>query len=130
VTYAFGTLDELGDGPGFRKVRRALDVKAFGVNAIVMPAGMEGFEHFHYEQDELYFVHRGRARVEIGGETHELGEGGVLYVESTTPRKVSNASDTDELVLLVVGGKDGYVERDGMLVDPERDLARRQAFGS
>jgi mannose-6-phosphate isomerase-like protein (cupin superfamily) len=130
VTYAFGSLDELGDGPGFRKVRRALDVKAFGVNGIVMPPGMEGFEHFHYEQDELYFVHRGRARVEIGGETRELGEGGLLYVESTTPRRVSNASDTDELVLLVVGGKGGYVERDGMLVDPERDLARRQAFGS
>ena len=130
MTYALGSLDELGDGPGFRKVRRALDVKAFGVNGLVMPPGMDGFEHFHYEQDELYFVHRGRARVEIGGETHELGEGGLLYVESTTPRKVSNASDTDDLVLLVVGGKGGYVERDGMLVDPERDLARRQAFGS
>jgi mannose-6-phosphate isomerase-like protein (cupin superfamily) len=130
VTYSIGSLDDLGDGPGFRKVRRALDVKAFGVNGIVMAPGMEGFEHFHYEQDELYFVHRGRARVEIGGETHELGEGGVLYVESTTPRRVSNASDTEELVMLVVGGKGGYVERDGMLVDPERDLARRQAFGS
>ena len=130
MTYAFGSLDELGDGPGFRKVRRALGVTAFGVNGVVMPPGLDGFEHFHYEQDELYFVHRGRARVEIGGETRELGEGGLLYVESTTPRKVSNASDTDDLVLLVIGGKGGYVERDGMLVDPERDLARRQAFGS
>jgi mannose-6-phosphate isomerase-like protein (cupin superfamily) len=128
--YAFGSLDELGDGPGFRKVRRALGVKAFGVNGVVMPPGFDGFAHFHYEQDELYFVHRGRARVEIGDEVRELGEGGLLYVESTTPRKVSNASDTDDLVLLVVGGKGGYVERDGMLVDPERDLARRQAFGS
>ena len=44
--------------------------------------------------------------------------------------RVSNASDTDDLVLLVVGGKDGYVERDGHLVDPERDLPRRQAFGA
>lgn len=127
--YAFGSLDELGDGPGFRKVRRALGVTAFGVNGIVFAPGFEGFEHFHYQQDELYFVHRGRARVEIGGEVHELGEGGLLHVEASTPRKVSNASDTEELVLLVVGGKDGYVERDGMLVDPERDLARRQGFG-
>jgi mannose-6-phosphate isomerase-like protein (cupin superfamily) len=127
--YAFGSLDELGEGPGFRKIRRALGVTAFGVNGIVFPPAFEGFEHFHYEQDELYFVHRGRARVEVGGEVRELGEGGLVYVESTTPRKVSNASETDELVLLVVGGKGGYVERDGMLVDPERDLARRQAFG-
>ena len=75
-------------------------------------------------------MHRGRARVEIGDEVHELGEGGLLYVEATTRRIVSNASDSEDLVLLVVGGKDGYVERDGHLVDPERDLARRQAFGS
>lgn len=127
--YAFGSLDELGNGPGFRKVRRALGVTAFGVNGVVFAPGFEGFEHFHEQQDELYFVHRGRARVEIGGEVRELGEGGLLHVEAQTPRRVSNASETEELVLLVVGGKDGYVERDGMLVDPERDLARRQGFG-
>ena len=129
MSYAFSSLDELGEGAGFRKVRRALGVTAFGVNGIVFPPGYEGFLHFHDRQDELYFVHRGRAHVEVGGETCELGEGGLLHVESTTPRRVSNASDKEELVLLVVGGKDGYVERDGHLVDPERDLARRQSFG-
>jgi uncharacterized cupin superfamily protein len=128
--YSLTTLEELGDDYGFRKVRRALGVTAFGVNALVLPPGFSGFHHWHDNQDELYFVHRGRARVEIGDEVHELGEGGLLHVESTTRRTVSNASDSEDLVLLVVGGKDGYVERDGHLVDPERDLARRQAFGS
>jgi len=128
--YSFTTLEELGEDYGFRKVRRALGVTAFGVNAVVMPPGFPGFHHWHDTQDELYFVHRGRARVEIGDEVHELGEGGLLHVESTTRRTISNASDSEDLVLLVVGGKDGYVERDGHLVDPERDLARRQAFGS
>ena len=128
--YSFTTLEELGDDYGFRKVRRALGVSAFGVNALVLPPGFLGFHHWHDNQDELYFVHRGRARVEIGDDVHELGEGGLLHVEATTRRTVSNASDSEDLVLLVVGGKDGYVERDGHLVDPERDLARRQAFGS
>jgi uncharacterized cupin superfamily protein len=128
--YSFTTLEELGDDYGFRKVRRALGVTAFGVNALVLPPGFSGFHHWHDNQDELYFVHRGRARVEIGDEVHELGEGGLLHVEATTRRIVSNASDSEDLVLLVVGGKDGYVERDGHLVDPEGDLARRQAFGS
>jgi quercetin dioxygenase-like cupin family protein len=127
--YAFGSLDELGDGYGFKKVRRTLGVTAFGVNAVVFPPGFEGFRHWHDHQDELYFVHRGRARVEIGDEVRELGEGRLLHVEATTPRLVSNASDSEDLVLLVVGGKDGYVERDGHLADPERDLARRQGFG-
>ena len=128
--YSLTTLEELGDDYGFRKVRRALGVTAFGVNALVLPPGFSGFHHWHDNQDELYFVHRGRARVEIGDEVHELGEGGLLHVESTTRRTVANASDSEDLVLLVVGGKDGYVERDGPLGDPERDLARRQAFGS
>jgi mannose-6-phosphate isomerase-like protein (cupin superfamily) len=126
--HAFGSIDELGEGYGFRKVRRALGVTAFGVNAIVYPPGYEGFHHFHDTQDELYFVHSGQARVEVDGEERTLGPGSLLHVESTTPRKVSNASETDDLVLLVIGGKGGYVERDGHMVD-EADVARRAAFG-
>lgn len=127
--YAKATIDELGQGPGFRKVRQALGVTAFGVNAIVYPPGQKGFLHYHDEQDELYFVHSGRATFEVDGEEFELGAGGVVYVESTTPRKIDNRGDED-LVMLVVGGKDGYVGRDGQLVDVERDLPRRQAFTS
>jgi mannose-6-phosphate isomerase-like protein (cupin superfamily) len=126
VPHAVGSLDELGDGYGFRKIRRALGVHAFGVNAVVMAPGYEGVEHYHDQQDELYFIHQGTARVEVEGQVYELGPGGVCHVESTTPRKFSNAGDVD-LVMLVVGGKGGYVERDGHLVDPA-DLARRQAF--
>jgi mannose-6-phosphate isomerase-like protein (cupin superfamily) len=128
--YAFSSLDELGEGYGFRKVRAPLGVTAFGVNAIVYAPGFEGFLHYHDTQDELYFVHRGRARFDVGDETREVGEGGIVHVEAATPRRVTNASETEELVLLVVGGKGGYVERDGHLVDPERDLPRRQSFGA
>ena len=126
--YAISSLGELGEGYGFRKVRRALGVTAFGVNAIVMPPHYEGFLHYHDTQDELYFVHTGTARVEVGDETRVLGAGGLVHVESTTPRRISNAGE-DDLVLLVVGGKGGYVERDGHLVNPEVDLERRTAFG-
>ena len=128
MTHAFSSLDELGEGPGFRKVRAALGVTAFGVNGVVYPPGHPGIHHYHDTQDELYIVHRGHARVEVEGKTRELGPGGLLHVESTTPRKVSNASDSDDLVLVVVGGKDGYVERDGHMVDPA-DIERRAAFG-
>jgi mannose-6-phosphate isomerase-like protein (cupin superfamily) len=127
--YAISSLDELGEGPGFRKVRGALGVTAFGVNGVVYAPGFQGFLHYHDTQDELYFIHRGRARVEVGDETREVGEGALIHVEATTPRRFTNLSDTQELVMLVIGGKDGYVERDGHLVDMERDLPRRQAFG-
>ncbi len=127
MTYAFSYLDELGDGPGFRKIRQPLGVEAFGVNAIIFPPHYEGPEHFHDTQDELYFVHRGRVRVDVGGESRELGEGGLFHCGSTTPRRISNIGDEDA-VIFVVGGKDGYVERDGHLVNEEVDLPRRQGL--
>ena len=68
-----------------------------------------------------------RARVVVDGEERVLGPGGLCHVESTTPRRVSNVGD-DDLVLLVIGGKGGYVERDGQLVDAD-DAARRADLG-
>ena len=126
--YAISSLDELGEGAGFRKVRGPLGVTAFGVNGIVFPPGYEGFLHYHDTQDELYFVHRGKIRVDVDGESRELGEGGLFHAVSTTPRRISNAGDEDAVVF-VVGGKGGYVERDGHLVDPETDLPKRQGLG-
>jgi len=116
MSHSFGSIDQMGDGV-FRKIRRELGVTAFGVNALVLPPGVTGRPHFHDEQDELYFVHRGRARFEVAGETRELGPGAVCHVESTTPRRITSIGDED-LVMLVVGAKDGYVERDGHLADP------------
>jgi quercetin dioxygenase-like cupin family protein len=128
MTHAFGSLDELGDGYGFRKIRKPLGVEAFGVNAIVYPPRYEGPEHYHDTQDELYFVHKGKIRVDVDGESRELGEGGLFHASATTPRRISNAGDEDAIVF-VVGGKGGYVERDGHLVNPDVDLPRRQGLG-
>ena len=51
------------------------------------------------------------------------------------PLRLISTNPVDQLArtieaLLVVGGKGGYVERDGHLVDPDRDVARRQEFGA
>jgi mannose-6-phosphate isomerase-like protein (cupin superfamily) len=119
------TIEELGDGV-FRKVRRALGVTAFGVNAVVLPPGTEWFNHYHERQDELYFVHRGTAGFDVDGERLEVGPGALVHVEAATPRRFWNAGE-DELVLLAVGGSGGYVGHDGHMVDPA-DVERRRAF--
>jgi mannose-6-phosphate isomerase-like protein (cupin superfamily) len=128
VGHAFSSIDELGDGEGFRKVRQALGVTGFGVNVVVMAPGRRGFMHYHDDQDELYFVHSGRALFEVDGESRELGPGGLVHVESTTPRRFSNVGHED-LVVLIVGGKGGYVGRDGHITDAE-DAERRRSFGA
>ena len=127
MAHAFSSLDELGDGPGFRKVRGALGITAFGVNGVVYPPGFPGISHYHDTQDELYFVHSGTAKIEVDGEERILGPGGLFHAESTTTRRIANVGD-DELVLLVIGGKDGYVERDGHVMS-EEDLELRKSFG-
>ena len=117
--YSVANVDGLGEGPGFRKVRRAMGVTAFGVNAIVLPPGYETGRHFHDEQQELYFLHRGRIEITLNDDTtYTLGPGGLARVDAETIRKIKNVGD-DECVYLVTGGKDGYVGRDGRLPDGE-----------
>ncbi len=123
--YAVAQVGEL-DGAFLKRARERLGVTAFGVNVMTLPPGTEWFEHTHERQDELYFVHAGRAGVRVEGEALELGPGALMHVEARTPRQLWNAGDTD-LVVLMVGGCEGYVGRDGQLVNSERDLARRQA---
>jgi uncharacterized cupin superfamily protein len=113
----------VGEGYGFRKLRKQLGVEAFGVNAIVLPPGFETGRHFHDEQQELYFVHRGEMEMELGdGARHRIGEVGAARVDASTVRKVRNTSDSDDLVYVIVGGKDGYVGRDGR--QPEGETRR------
>jgi mannose-6-phosphate isomerase-like protein (cupin superfamily) len=122
--YAVGHLDALGEGPGFRKVRKGLDVTAFGVNAIVMPPGIESGFHYHDVQEELYFVHRGTIEMEFGdGSVHPLPEGSFARVDAATLRKVRNVGDIDA-VYLIAGGKDGYIGRDGRVPEGEEQRVK------
>lgn len=111
--YAVANISDLGDGPGFRKIRTPLGVTAFGANAIVLPPSYSTGSHYHDEQEELYFLHSGQIEMEFGdGSTHQLAPGGIAWVDAATVRKVKNLSDSEDAVYVVVGGKDGYVGRD------------------
>jgi mannose-6-phosphate isomerase-like protein (cupin superfamily) len=115
--YAVSSLGRMGDGPGFRKVRRELGVTAFGVNAIVLPPGYATGVHYHEQQEEMYFVHQGTIEFRFGdGSTHMVHAGGVVRVDADTHRGMRNAGQ-DDAIVVVAGGKDGYVGRDGQAVD-------------
>lgn len=121
--YAAASLDGMGEGYGFRKVRRVIGVTAFGINGLVLPPGYETGSHFHDEQEETYFVHEGRGEMEFGdGSAVGLAPGVCVRVDAATHRKLRNTGDGD-LVIVVAGGKDGYVGRDGHLPEGEERAA-------
>lgn len=117
--YAVANLDGLGEGYGFRKIRSELAVSEFGVNAIVLPPGIDTGPHMHERQQELYFVHSGRVEIAFGDDaSFELGPGGVARVDAATERTIRNHGP-DDAVYVVIGAEGGYVGRDGVL--PEGD---------
>ena len=121
--WAVSHLDQLGEGPGFRKIRSALGVTAFGLNAIVLPAGLETGRHFHDRQEEVYFLHSGRIEMEFGdGGKQVLEPGSVARVDPTTVRMVRNIGDEDAVYVIVgAAAGEGYVGRDGRVPEPDEE---------
>jgi mannose-6-phosphate isomerase-like protein (cupin superfamily) len=118
--WAVGSLDGIGEGPGFRKVRKALGVTAFGVNAVVLPPGYTSGRHMHERQEELYFVHSGTIEFTFNDQDKlVLGPGGLARVDPATVRSFRNVSGSEDAVYLCVGGAGGYVGRDGLLPEGE-----------
>ena len=115
--YAISSLDDMGEGYGFRKIRHAVGVTAFGINAVVLPSGYDSRYHYHDEQEETYFVHLGEVEFRFGdGTTRRLGPGGVVRVDAPIPRGMRNVGDGDAIIV-IAGGKGGYVGRDGRPVE-------------
>ena len=111
--YAVGHLDDLGDGPGFRKVRHGLGVDAFGVNAIVIPPGSKRAFTTTTASRSCTSSTAGEAEMVFGdGTVERLAAGSFARVDADTVRKIRNTAEVD-LVFVCVGGLDGYVGRDG-----------------
>ena len=122
--YTVASLDGLGEGYGFRKIRSPLGVTEFGVNALVLPPGWETGRHYHDRQQELYFLHSGEIELEFGdGRVHRLGPGGLARVDASTVRKIRNRGP-EEAVYVVIGAEGGYVGRDGQVPEGEDNRAR------
>src|ERR1700761_9193661 len=94
--YAVSALEHMGDGYGFRKIRREIGVTAFGINALVLPPGYSTGVHYHDEQEEIYFVHQGQIEFSFGdGVTQLLSPGGVARVSPATHRGMRNVGSED-----------------------------------
>ena len=108
--YAVANLDDLGEGWGFRKVRKELGVTAFGVNAIVMPPNYESGKHFHEEQEELYFVHQRPDGDRPRRRPSTNWPGGFAWVDAKVVRSLKNLSQ-DEDAIYICRRRQGRIRR-------------------
>ena len=75
-----------------------LRVPAMSAGIYVLPAGAVDPQHPHRE-DELYYVVRGRARMQVGKEDQEIRAGTVIFVEANLEHRFYDI--IDELQVLV-----------------------------
>jgi quercetin dioxygenase-like cupin family protein len=117
LSFRVTTLDEAprqtgAEGSAWLRLRKELDVAAFGVNVYGADAGGRVIEE-HDElgtaaarHEELYVVLRGRARFELDGEEHDAPAGTAVFVSDPSVRRGAHAEEDGTLVL-VAGGVPG-----------------------
>ena len=58
-----------------------------------------------HDEDEVYFVLKGRGRITLSGQPQEIGQGSILYVPADTEHEFTEISE--DLSLLVFFGSGG-----------------------
>ena len=112
--YAVAKLDEIAeidDGrEPMRPVRHHLGISAFGVNSWTGKNAGDRILNEHDEDEpdgneELYFVHTGRARFELDGETVDAPAGSFVFAKPAVKRTAFAAEA--ETTIVAVGGVPG-----------------------
>lgn len=100
VAPKFGMPDELES----RFARRALDGKNVGLSHFKLDAGFRmPFGHKHKDQEEVYVVVRGSARVKVDDEVVELGEWDAIRFDTDSMRNVEAGPDGVEYLAFGAG---------------------------
>ena len=88
------------DGP----YREFLRVPTLSCSVYALPAGSKDLQAPH-DEDEVYFVLEGRARLRVGGEEREVSRGSILFVSATSDHTFFEIEqDITLLVFFASGG--------------------------
>lgn len=110
TTARLDEIDEITDGRvPWRPVRHHFGIKAFGVNVFTGKDAGDRLINEHDEaddgQEELYFVHAGRARFELDDESSDAPAGTLVFVAPGVKRTAF--AEEPGTTLLAVGGMPG-----------------------
>lgn len=82
-----------------RRYKEFLRVPDMSSGLYVLPAGATDLQKPHQE-DEIYYVVRGSAQVQVGDSRHKIRTGNIVFVPARVDHRFFDI--TEELVLLVV----------------------------
>lgn len=88
-------LQQLGD----KRYHEFLRVPAMSAGIYVLSAGTSDKQTPHQE-DEIYYVVRGKAKMRLGREERAISQGDIIFVEKALEHRFFDIAD--ELVLLVI----------------------------
>jgi len=96
-------LDECETAGNWRLVRRTLDVRAFGVNVVLVPPGGQIPEHDETgrDQEELFYVLGGSPSIVIDGVEHPARVGTFARLDPEHARTIRNGGEEPAWVLIV-----------------------------
>jgi mannose-6-phosphate isomerase-like protein (cupin superfamily) len=84
--------------------REFLRVPSMSCGILTIEAGSDDLQAPH-DEDEIYYVVSGKARLRVGGETQEAGPGSILYVRATAQHSFFEIEeDMTILVFFASGG--------------------------
>jgi quercetin dioxygenase-like cupin family protein len=98
------------DHVGFSESKILLDTPPstnYKITYSVIEPGGYAEEHFH-PWDHAYFIVKGKARIGIGSEVREIGEGSLAYVPPNKKHFVQNLLNVPLVILAVVGPNSMY----------------------
>jgi quercetin dioxygenase-like cupin family protein len=95
--------DDCEAAGNWQLVRRTLELRAFGINVVEIPAGEQIPEHDETDRDqeEVFYVLDGSPTLRIDGESHPLPAGTFARLDPGHSRTVRNDGDEPASVLIV-----------------------------
>jgi len=102
VSFELAHRDDCETAGNWQLVRRALDLRAFGINIVEIPPGEQIPEHDETDRDqeELFYVLSGSPTLVIDGENHPARTGTFARLDPAHRRTVRNGGTETASVLI------------------------------
>ena len=86
---------------GILHERDMTPTRNMSAGSVRIPIGRKQTKLSVHDAEEIYFVHRGRARFYLNDDAHEVDEGSAIYVAPGTRHGAENVGDVDLILYWV-----------------------------